>query len=76
MKESNEDPIVAELKRIAKLLALSLVRTETSLREQIKLLHQFGFKRMEIADFLRIPVGTVSSNLSRAKQAEIEKGQD
>jgi len=76
MKDSSEDPVVAELKRITKLLALSIVRTETSLREQVKLLHQFGFQNKEISDILQIPEGTVSSNLARAKQSNIKKGKD
>ncbi len=76
MKEPNEDPVVTELKRITKLLALSIVRTEASLREQIKLLHKFGFQQKEISDLLQIPEGTVASNLSRAKQSEIKKGQE
>jgi len=76
MKGDNEDPIVAELKRITKLLALSIVRTEDSLREQVKLLHQLGFQNREISDLLQIPEGTVRSNLFRAKQSEIKKGQE
>ena len=72
MKDSS-DPVVSELKRITKLLALSIVRTEPSLREQIKLLHQLEFTNKEISDMLRIPEGTVSSNLARAKQPKTKE---
>ena len=74
MKETI-DPVVAELKRITKLLALSIVRAETSLREQIKLLHQFDFTNREIADILKIPEGTVRSNIFRARQSKTKKDQ-
>jgi DNA-directed RNA polymerase specialized sigma24 family protein len=75
MKEHNEDPIVAELRRITKLLALSIVKNIGSPREQITFLHQLGFQNTEISDLLKIPEGTVASNLSRAK-AEAKKGQE
>jgi DNA-directed RNA polymerase specialized sigma24 family protein len=75
MKEAIGDPVVAELKRITKLLALSLVKNEALLREQIKLLDQYDFSQKEISEMLHIPLGTVGSNLARAKQSELKKGQ-
>jgi len=76
MKEHNEDPVVTELRNIKKLLALSLIKDEPSLREQIKLLNQYGFQQKEISELLQIPRGTVSSNLARAKQSNTKKGKD
>lgn len=76
MKEHNEDPVVTELKNIKKLLALSLIKDEPSLRKQIKLLNQYGFQQKEISKLLQIPQGTVSSNLARAKQSNTKKGKD
>ena len=75
-KEHNEDPVITELRNIKKLLALSLIKGEPSLREQIKLLNQYGFQPKEISELLQIPQGTVSSNLARAKQSNIKKGKD
>jgi len=76
MKEPIEDPVVVELKRITKLLALSIVRDEASLREQIKFLNRYGFQPKEISELLQIPPGTVRSSLSRARQSKIKKGQE
>lgn len=76
MKEPNEDPVVTELKRITKLLALSLVKNEASLREQINLLNQYEFHQKEISEMLQIPIGTVKSNLARARQAKAKKVQE
>ena len=75
MKEAIGAPVVAELKRITKLLALSLVKNEVSSREQIKLLDQYDFSQKEISEMLHIPLGTVGINLARAKQSELKKGQ-
>jgi len=76
MKEHNEAPVVTELRNIKKLLALSLIKDEPSLRKQIKLLNQYGFQQKEISELLQIPQGTVSSNLARAKQSNTKKGKD
>lgn len=76
MKEHNEGPVVTELRNIKKLLALSLIKGEPFLREQIKLLNQYGFQQKEISELLRIPRGTVSSNLARAKQSNTKKSKE
>jgi len=73
MKETTDDPVVFELKRITKLLALSIVKTEPTSKEQIKLLHQLEFQNKEIADLLKIPESTVGTILFRDRQAKTKK---
>ena len=73
MNPQDENAILIELKEIKKLLALSLVKGESSESEQVKLLNRYGFQSKEISDLLQINQNTVKSTLFRARQAKVEK---
>ena len=55
---------------------LGMTRLSTAHREVISLIDIVGFSYAESADFLKVPVGTVMSRLSRARQALLLAIQD
>jgi len=73
-KKSTEPEVIGQkLDRIAKLLALDLVRNQKSSREQVKSLHLAGFGPREIAELLKISAVTVRVTLFNIRQAERRK---
>lgn len=70
---NKDEEMLEELRRIAKLLALSLVRNEPSERGQIVLLNRYGYQPKEISELLQINENTVRSNLFRARLAKAKK---
>ena len=75
MSDSNEEQILQELKRINRLLALTLIKDQTNQTEQIEMLDRYGFQPKDIADLLRIKPNIVSATLSYIrKKATSEKG--
>lgn len=67
MNESKEDEILQELRRISKLLALTVTR-ELQRREKVKLLSGVGFRPIEIAGLTGIPSNIVRATLSSIKK--------
>ena len=59
MNESKENEILQELRRISKLLALT-VTGDMKQKEKIELLSSIGFQPKEIADLIGTTPGTVS----------------
>ena len=77
MSNSQEQQIVQELKRISRLLALTLIREQTNQTEQVRMLDSYGFKPVEIADLLNTTKNTVYATLSYLrKKAKSEKGKE
>lgn len=75
MSSTNEELILQELKRISKLLALSLVENRATQSEKIEMLEQYGFSNKEIADLLGTTGDTVRATLSKIrKKSESKKG--
>lgn len=75
MSDSNEGQILEELRRISRLLALSLIRDKTSQTEQVEALDRYGFQPKDIAGLLRIKLNIVTATLSQVrKKAKIGKG--
>lgn len=75
MNESNEEQILQELRRITRLLAMTLVKDEATQSNQIEILDRYGFQPKDIADLLRTTPNTVSVALSRIKKGDKgEKG--
>lgn len=68
MTSSNEEPILKELKRISRLLALSLIENKNLQNEKIELLDRFGFSQKEIAEFLTTTPNIVSATLSNIRK--------
>lgn len=64
MSDSNEELVLQELKRISRLLALSLIVGKTLQSEKIEMLDQYGFQRKEIADLLGTNPNVVRATLS------------
>jgi len=74
MSESKEDEILQELRRISKLLALTITR-ELKQTEKIELLSGVGFQPKDIADLIGTTAHTVSVTLSEIrKKAKTGKG--
>ena len=74
MNESKENEILQELRRISKLLALTITR-ELKQKEKIELLASIGFQPKEIADLIGTTPGTVSVALvDIRKKAHTGKG--
>jgi DNA-binding CsgD family transcriptional regulator len=74
MSESKENEILQELRRISKLLALTITR-ELKQKEKIELLASIGFQPKEIADLIGTTPGTVSVALvDIRKKAQTGKG--
>lgn len=71
-KKTEPEVISQKLDRIAKLLALDLVRNLPA-REQVKSLHLAGFSPREIAELLKISAVTVRVTLFNIRQAERRK---
>jgi DNA-directed RNA polymerase specialized sigma24 family protein len=75
MNESKEDKSLKELRRISKLLALTITRELKTDKEKIKLLSSVGFQPTEIAHLLGIRPSTVTARLSEIrKEARAGKG--
>ena len=74
MNESKENEILQELRRISKLLALT-VTGDMKQKEKIELLSSIGFQPKEIADLIGTTPGTVSVALvDIRKKAQTGKG--
>jgi DNA-directed RNA polymerase specialized sigma24 family protein len=73
MNIQDENAILVELKVIKKLLALSLIKGESSEGEQVIMLHRYGFQPKEVSDLLQINHHTVKSILFRAKKSKGKK---
>lgn len=73
MITENEDAILKELKAIKKLLALSLVKNESSINEQVKMLDRCGFQQKEISDLLQLSYSNVRVILFRDRQTKKKK---
>ena len=67
MKDSRGEEILQELKRINRLLALSVTR-ELKQREKIELLSGTGFRPKEIADLIGATPNIVSAEISNIKK--------
>lgn len=75
MSDSNEELMLQELRRISKLLALSLIEDKTLQSEKIEMLDRYGFQQKEIADLLKTTPNTVSAHLSNIRK-KIHKSQE
>ena len=74
MNETTEEEILQELRRISKLLSLTVTR-DLSQKEKIELLSGIGFQPKEIADLIGTTPGSVSVTLTAIrKKAKAEKG--
>ncbi len=73
MINEKENEILEELKQIKKLLALSLVKSESSETEQVKMLKHYGFQPIEISELLQKNPSTVRNILFQARQAKEKK---
>jgi len=62
--------VLAELKQIKKLLALSLVNNGSDDSDKILLLNRYGFGNIEISEMLQINKSTVGTTLYRARQSK------
>lgn len=67
MSSSNEE-VLQELKRISKLLALSLIENKTLQMDKVEMLDRYGFQQKEIADLLRITPKNVGAHLSNIRK--------
>ena len=75
MSSTNEELMLQELKRISKLLALSLVENRNTQSDKIEMLSQYGFTNKEIANLLATTDDTVRATLSKIrKKGESKKG--
>jgi len=75
MNGPNEDEILQELRRISKLLALTVTR-DMKQREKIELLSGIGFQPKEIADLIGTTPNTVSVILAGIRKKAKAKKQD
>ena len=74
MNEAGENEILQELRRISKLLALTITQ-ELKQKDKIKLLSGVGFQPKDIADLIGTTSHTVSVTLSEIrKKAKTRKG--
>jgi DNA-directed RNA polymerase specialized sigma24 family protein len=73
MTIQDENAILTELKEIKKILALSLVKSESSEGEQVKMLNRYGFQPKEISELLQMNHSTVRNILFRAGQTKSKK---
>lgn len=73
MSKKTEPEVIQKLDRIAILLALTLARTVTQQRDQVRLLHSAGFKASEIAKLLGISNVTVRVTLFNIRRSERRK---
>ena len=67
MNGPKEEEILQELRRISKLLVLTVTKEQTQ-KDRIALLSSIGFQPKEIADLLGTTPGTVSVTLSIMKK--------
>jgi len=67
MSSSNEE-VLQELKRISKLLALSLIENKTLQSDKVEMLDRYGFQQKEIAGLLKITPRNVSAHLSNIRK--------
>jgi DNA-binding CsgD family transcriptional regulator len=75
MNESKKDENLKELRRISKLLALSVTRELELQQEKVELLASVGFRPIEIANITGIEARQVSAVLSNIKKkAQTGKG--
>jgi DNA-binding CsgD family transcriptional regulator len=68
MNKSKEDEILQELRRISKLLALSVTRDLKQQQEKVELLSSVGFRPIEISNITGIGAKQVSAVLSNIKK--------
>jgi hypothetical protein len=66
-KEEIADEILSQLKIANKLLALILVGDEDRINKKPLLLLEAGFRPVDVAELLGVPIGTVTKARSRAK---------
>lgn len=52
MSTSNEEQVLQELKRISRLLALTLIENKGTKSDKIEALNRYGFQNKEIAEIL------------------------
>lgn len=75
MNESKEEEILQELRRMSKLLALTITRELKLQQEKVELLSSIGFRPIEIANITGIEAKQVSAVLSNIKKkAQAVKG--
>lgn len=75
MNGPNEDEILQELRRISKLLALTVTR-DMKQKEKIELLSSIDFQPKEIADLIGTTPNTVSVTLAGIRKKAKAKKQD
>jgi DNA-directed RNA polymerase specialized sigma24 family protein len=65
----DENAILSELKAIKRLLALSLIKDESSETEQVIILNRYGFQPVEISELLQKNRSTVRNILFNARKS-------
>jgi DNA-directed RNA polymerase specialized sigma24 family protein len=73
LEKKQFDELLANMEKIAKLLALNLVKDCKVQKDKILMLSYFGYGPTEIANILNTTVGTVNKDLSRSRKEKIGK---
>lgn len=70
LEKKQFDEIINKLEKIAKLLALNLVKDQEKQKDKIIILSSFGYGVTEIAALLNTTVGTANQTLIRERKGK------